>query len=128
MKQYRVVKAWPGVEVGYIAKLNEYENIDIDGFNYSHSEIRTMLKEGWIEEVRERKTLDTIFLNKVTEVFNGFDPIKRSEDMAKLAKDHYLGLLDEAVEEWDKQEKTETYLLKDQNVFLRKYLESEGQI
>ena len=128
MKQYKVIKAWPGVEVGEIRKSDEDGAINIFGAYYSTYLLETMLKEGWIEEIQDRKTLEEKFKDV---------PYYASRDsrhgLHNIAKDHYLGLLDEADKEWSKLSGDDLKpWLKDfpngYYIFLRKYLESEGKM
>lgn len=136
MKQYRVCKAWPGVELGQVYKQN-----DIPIIYYHFTELLSqMLKEGWIELVEERKTLEEKFeLGKYD--FGDANPaVIESKWAASKAKDHYLGLLDEADKAYGTvslerlQEfigyKLELPINHPEIVisFLRKYLESEGNI
>ena len=121
MKQYVIKKAWPGVEVGKVFDVIENKCFSISEKQYFYGELDKMLKEGWIEEVRERKTLN---LKLYQDEYFGKLQIN-SMVASKIAKDHYLGLLDEAEKEWRNKNYTE-----DTNCnfsFLRKYLESEGR-
>ena len=126
MKKYQVMKSWPGVQVGYFAKINAYENLEIEGFHYNENEVLKMLKEGWIEEVMERKTLE----NKLVEHYlnNSVDINAPVNGVKNIAKEHYLGLLDEAIEKWQTNTNTPHYLTSKVAEFLRKYLESEGKL
>lgn len=119
MKQYRIVKAWPGVEVGKVFDVIKNKCFSISDNQYFYGELDKMLAEGWIEEVSERKTLN---LKLYQDEYFGKLQIN-SMVASKIAKDHYLGLLDEAVEVWHKQRPDGELVW-----FLRKYLESEGKI
>ena len=120
MKKYKVVKAWPGVEVGTLSSY-ESDTYWFDDYDFDNKEIIQMLKEGWIEEVSDRKTLKEKMHECIETYYEGH--YNRDEYAAKIAKDHYLGLLDEAVEKWHKDRVKGAF-----DTFLRKYLESEGKI
>lgn len=129
MKQYRVVKEMPFSEVGQCLFVDNL--LCTPGANTSltltQSYANYLLKEGWIEEVSERKTLEQkyrehyLFLMDTKEVVIS---------VSKLAKDHYLGLLDEADKAWNDLHYNATEICSESSyyLFLRNYLESEGKI
>lgn len=131
MKQYRVCKAWPGVEVGAPIKSDVYNCICVNAFHYHRDEVARMLKEGWIEEVVTRKTLEDKLKDRIVEF--EYTPWER---ISNLAKDHYLELLDEAERYWnnlrDKDKNRIIPVYEDNEhrfqIFLRKYLETEGKM
>lgn len=117
MKKYKVIKPWPGVGLGEVCELKDY-TIHFNCCHYSEKETIQMLKEGWIEEVSEIKTLE----EKIGELSH----FAKSKAIADVAKDHYLGLLDEAENKW--RDEPELGVKYNKIFFLRKYLESEGNI
>lgn len=135
MKQYRVVKAWPGVEVGKTSLVNSLGDFFIGGIHYPDFMISKMLKEGWIEEVVTRKTLENKMEDNLawSQGLSGYLYIRSPKEIAEESKDHYLALLDEADKEWNKLSSEEMYKWTTcgkygYHQFLRKYLESEGKI